>query len=245
LLLVDDSADVVLIIKRLGGRAGCEVMACGDTASAWTVLQEQRPALLLLDLNLPGEGGDVLCRRVRATPALAELKVAWLSHRDRSEDVLRGLTAGVDFLFSKELLGQPDTWIARLGEILSGKNPIIDDLRVIFHQRVLLPRPPREVIDSVNRLLRQPAMRRFAPDVVRELHRQVLNQLGDDPPTWFRPDGLSLDSAVIDLVSTDNVAAFLIALAEVLGRLLGIRDCAPLRGHLIATAHLLCEAHSL
>jgi CheY-like chemotaxis protein len=220
-----------LLIKRQGGRAGCEVRVCGDTTSAWTTLHEQRPALVLLDLNLPGEGGDLLCQRIRATPDLADLKIAWLSHWAQSEDVLRGLIAGVDYLFTKELLGQPDAWIARLREILSGTNALAEELQTIIQKRLLLPRPPREVIDSVSRLLLHPTLRRFGPAVLREILR--------------RADGPTLNPPHIEMMSSERLAAFLISLAEVLGRLLGVRDCAPLRGGLIAITHLLCGASSL
>jgi DNA-binding NarL/FixJ family response regulator len=217
-----------LLIQRQGGRAGCEVRVCGDTTSAWAALHEQRPALVLLDLNLPGEGGDVLCQRIRATPDFADLKIAWLSHWTQSEDVLRGLIAGVDHLFSKELLGQPDDWIARLREILSGSNALAEELQTIIQQHGLLPQAAREIIDSVQRLLRHPALRRFGPDVIREILRRA------DSPT--------LDPPHIEMMSSERMATFLVSLAAVLGRLLGDRECARFREGLIAIAHLLCRA---
>ena len=108
--LVDDAPDLGLVVTLLGRRAGCEVECRLDVPGAWEFLQHTRPDLILLDRNLPGVSGLELCRRVRATPALADLPIALFVYLRLTEDVAAGLEAGVDFLFSKELVGSPDEW---------------------------------------------------------------------------------------------------------------------------------------
>ena len=95
LVLVDDAPEIGVIVKHLGVRAGQDVRVYEDVAGAWDFLTRARPDLLIVDLNLSGENGLVLCRRVRATPAFTQLAVALFTNWDRPEDVIAGLEAGI------------------------------------------------------------------------------------------------------------------------------------------------------
>src|SRR6516164_2597201 len=129
LLLVDDVQEIQFIVQRLGKRAGYTVVCYPDVPAAWQCLQAllsaptdppaPLPDLLLLDLNLPGLSGLELCRRLRQTPQLAELPVAWFTQSDSSEDIAAGLGAGADFVVDKELVTRPDDWAKRIEEILA------------------------------------------------------------------------------------------------------------------------------
>ena len=119
LLLVEDAPDVALIVARLGGRMGLDVIHRPDVASAWECLRETHPDLILLDLNLLGERGEALCRRVRACPETVNIPIALFTHWDRPEDISSGLEAGGDYVVSKDLITRPEAWQARLREILA------------------------------------------------------------------------------------------------------------------------------
>jgi PAS domain S-box-containing protein len=119
LLLVEDMTEISLIAQRLGQRAGYRVDRSASAEEAWEYLQQSRPDLVLLDVNLPGMSGIELCRRIRATPNLSRLAIALFSHGDRSEDHRAGVAAGADWVLSKELLCQPDAWQQRLRELLT------------------------------------------------------------------------------------------------------------------------------
>ena len=118
LLVVDDAPEIVRLVEWLGRRQGYEVRSAGDVQAAWQTLQEWRPDLVLLDLNLPGDNGLVLCRRLRQASELASLPVALFGDWQRSDDIAEGLEAGIDFMIAKDLLCRPDEWQARLQEIL-------------------------------------------------------------------------------------------------------------------------------
>src|SRR5437870_12722355 len=115
LLLVDDSPEIGVIVERFSRSAGHQASSRTDVTSAWDYLSRTRPDLVVLDVNLPGESGLVLCRRIRAAPGLAKLPIAIFSHWDRPEDIAAGLRAGADFVLSKELLCSPDDWRIRVG----------------------------------------------------------------------------------------------------------------------------------
>lgn len=117
LLLVDDAPEMGLIVRSLARRAGWDVTVRIDAEAAWHSLDERRPDLILLDVNLPGASGLDWLRRVRGTPELAGLTVALYTHWGLPADVAAGLDAGVDFVFDKDLATRPADWQQRLAEI--------------------------------------------------------------------------------------------------------------------------------
>jgi PAS domain S-box-containing protein len=121
ILLVEDMPEIGLVAQRLGRRAGHVIDWLTTAEAAWDYLQHpnQRPDLLLLDINLPGMSGPELCRRLRATPELAGLTVALFSQMDRPEALAAGRAAGADFVLSKDLLSRPAVWQRRLQEMLA------------------------------------------------------------------------------------------------------------------------------
>jgi CheY-like chemotaxis protein len=120
ILVVDDAADVRLIVRRLLERAGQRVEVKPTAEAAWEYLSGVRPGLAILDVNLPAASGPDLCRQIRGLPRLAGLPVAIHSQPNRPEDIAAGIDAGADYIISKELLIQPADWQERVREILSG-----------------------------------------------------------------------------------------------------------------------------
>jgi CheY-like chemotaxis protein len=118
LLLVDDMPEVGLIVQRLGRRAGVTVVHRLRAEDAWDYLRQNRPDLVLLDVNLPGMSGPDLCRQLRATPGLADLPIAVFSTPAQQEELTAGLLGGPTFLFCKDLLARPDDFQRRLEELL-------------------------------------------------------------------------------------------------------------------------------
>jgi len=96
LMLVDDSAEMGVIVACLGKRADWEVQVCLDAETAWVALAQRRPDLVLLDVNLPGASGPEWLRRVRATPDFTGLPVALYTHWGLANDVATGLDAGAE-----------------------------------------------------------------------------------------------------------------------------------------------------
>jgi CheY-like chemotaxis protein len=224
LLLVDDAPDLGVIVTSLGRRCGCAVVCRPDAASAWEYLQAARPDLVLLDVGLPGESGLGLCRRLRAAPALADLKVALFSHWGLPGDVAAGLDAGADFLFSKDLVCRTDEWRRRLGEALAWRRggPAAG----------VAPLPAADWVERINQALNRPALRQAGPEVVRVLLRRALREAF--PPEaeaegWLAPGGAALDGARVPALPPGAVTALAGTLADLAWRLLGADESAALR----------------
>ena len=92
-LVVDDDPRTLRFAREALDGAGFDTLATGNFRDLARILDAERPALVLLDLLLPGSDGIELMAQV---PALAELPVIFISAYDRDETIARALDAGAD-----------------------------------------------------------------------------------------------------------------------------------------------------
>jgi CheY-like chemotaxis protein len=81
ILVVDDSITVRLVAQRLLLREGYRVALAVDGLQALSRLQEERPAVVLSDIEMPGMDGFDLARNIRADGALAGLPIIMITSR--------------------------------------------------------------------------------------------------------------------------------------------------------------------
>ena len=100
LLLVDDDPEIRGSV-RLGFELqwrDVEIVEAGAGAEALTLVEEERPDLVLLDIGLPDMDGYRVLREVRA---FSSVPVIMLTARDAIEDRVRGLDGGADDYLTK------------------------------------------------------------------------------------------------------------------------------------------------
>jgi DNA-binding response OmpR family regulator len=242
LLLVDDSPEICLIVERLARRAGQEVLSCGNVASAWEHLRQTAPDLLIVDLNLPGEDGLVLCHKVRQAPDLRALKVALFSNWDRSADIVAGLAEGVDYVLSKELLCRPEQWQARLRDLLQDTNSRAVGLLLSLQGAQMPDVTAARCAEIINQALRLPALRSLDHEIMQALFARAKCQSGwalrED---WLLPDGRGLRPERIGARQTEDVLAFALALKEQIWCVVGPAGSAPYAAALAAGIPPLAE----
>lgn len=95
LLVEDDQLSAALVQHRLI-KEGHEVVWIEDGREAYSVLQDSRFDLIILDVKLPGMDGLELLERLRKLPRLASVPVIMLTAMGREEDVVRGFDLGAD-----------------------------------------------------------------------------------------------------------------------------------------------------
>jgi len=98
-LVVDDTQRDRDLLSAVLEREGYEVLPAVDGAQALDLAARMKPALILLDILLPGMDGLEICRRLKADPATAGVPVIFLTGQSGSGQILAGFEAGaVDYV---------------------------------------------------------------------------------------------------------------------------------------------------
>ncbi len=113
ILLVDDDPTLLAVLSRRISRAGYEVRTVASGSSALKALETSWPALLVVDLMMPGMDGFELCRRVKQ---LADLPIIVLSAVDESEAKVSALELYAEDYVTKPF--DPDELVARIQRVL-------------------------------------------------------------------------------------------------------------------------------
>ena len=93
ILLLEDSADLRVLLERHLARAGYEVLTAGDAVEAGKLVVERSPHLIIADIQLPYMSGDEFVAALRADPAVRDIPVIFLSVDPRLEAHARRLGA--------------------------------------------------------------------------------------------------------------------------------------------------------
>jgi two-component system response regulator BaeR len=118
IVIVEDEPELAALVADYARAAGYTADVFGDGAAALDALRRDPPALVVLDLMLPGLDGLSLCRALRAdaNPVLAGLPVVMVTARVEEIDRLLGLDAGADDYLCKPF--SPRELVARIKAIL-------------------------------------------------------------------------------------------------------------------------------
>lgn len=103
ILLVEDNPQNMKLATLVLRGAGHEVLQAGDAPKALELARLHRPALALMDINLPGMDGLEATRRLKADPLTAGIKVVTLTAYAMPGDEARILAAGFDGYLSKPI----------------------------------------------------------------------------------------------------------------------------------------------
>jgi chemosensory pili system protein ChpA (sensor histidine kinase/response regulator) len=120
IMVVDDSLTVRKVTQRLLEREGYRVLLAKDGVDALEQMQETRPDLMLVDIEMPRMDGFDLTRHVRGDAATAALPIIMITSRtaDKHRNVALGL--GVDAYFGKPY--QEDALLAAITGLLETRN---------------------------------------------------------------------------------------------------------------------------
>lgn len=113
LFIVEDEPELAALVADYARAAGFAPMVFDDGAAALDALRSAAPALVVLDLMLPGLDGLSLCRSLRE---FSEVPVVMVTARVEEIDRLLGLEAGADDYLCKPF--SPRELMARIKAIL-------------------------------------------------------------------------------------------------------------------------------
>ncbi|CAD5374115.1 Two-component system response regulator [Rubrivivax sp. A210] len=101
ILIADDEPNILISLEFLMKREGHEVLLARNGIEALDAIRRERPALVLLDVMMPGKSGFEVCQAVRADESLAGIKILMLTAKGRDTDVAQGLGVGADGYMTK------------------------------------------------------------------------------------------------------------------------------------------------
>jgi DNA-binding response OmpR family regulator len=118
--VVDDESSIVQLVRLYLEREGYRVISLGDGGEALKMIHQVQPALVVLDIMLPGVDGLEVCRRLRAENNPAGILM--LTARDEDIDKIIGLEMGADDYLTKPF--NPRELVARVKAILRRGLPV-------------------------------------------------------------------------------------------------------------------------
>src|SRR2546423_1507275 len=143
-LIVEDDPDIAEGLRYNLEREGLEtrVALTGEQGLKAALDARNPPALVILDLMLPGMSGTELCRRLRREPATRRTPIIMLTARTSEADRVAGLELGADDYISKpfsvrELLARVRAVLRRADETATARyedsrlSIDFDDMRVV------------------------------------------------------------------------------------------------------------------
>lgn len=117
ILIVDDDREIRSLLADYLETNGYRTLTAADGTGMWKALETARPDLLVLDLNLPGDDGLTLCRKLRSA---SSLPVIMLTARSDPLDRILGLEMGADDYLPKPF--EPRELLARIRSVLRRSN---------------------------------------------------------------------------------------------------------------------------
>ena len=143
-LVVDDNKHNCELVRALLDDDGFEVATANDGASALEIFEVEQPALVLLDIMMPGMNGYEVCERIRRLPDGEDVGIVFLTALDDYGSYQRAVEAGANDFLTKPING--DELLMRTRSLLW-----VYQLRDEIEQGTYLLRQQRESMLSLQR----------------------------------------------------------------------------------------------
>ena len=157
ILIVDDEPQIRRVMRTTLSSNGYTVIEARSGEEALEIMRNERPELVLLDVNMPGIGGLEVCREIRDQ---SDVAIIMLTVRNTEHDKVLALDAGADDYVVKpfsieELLARIRAALRRTSSAEPVANYVSTDLEIDFERtRVLVQGRPVRLTPKEFELLR-------------------------------------------------------------------------------------------
>lgn len=100
-LVVEDDEAILRLIETSLTHEGYAVVTAMDGEAALVRCVEERPSVVILDVNLPKLDGYTVAKRLKAVDSLRQIPIIFLTARDRPADIIAGIQAGARHYLTK------------------------------------------------------------------------------------------------------------------------------------------------
>jgi two-component system alkaline phosphatase synthesis response regulator PhoP/two-component system response regulator RpaA len=100
-LVVEDDDIVARTIERTLRGHEFKVSVANSGVQALQAARRKTPAIILLDVIMPGMDGYAVCREIRADPLLSHIPILFLTAKSKDDDRITGFRAGADDYLAK------------------------------------------------------------------------------------------------------------------------------------------------
>lgn len=121
ILVIDDHPETLSIIQSVLQQQGYLVVGARSGFRGLSLAESENPDLILVDGIMPEMDGWEVCRRLRATPKLADVPIIMFTAVDEAEKKLAGFDAGADDYLTKPT--EPAELLERVKMILENRTP--------------------------------------------------------------------------------------------------------------------------
>ena len=128
IVIVEDDPNIADLLDMYLRDAGFRVLQANHGGRGLELVEQQRPAMVVLDIGLPDIDGFEVCRRIRAR---SSVPVLFLTARDGEIDRVLGLELGADDYVTKPF--SPREIVARVKAILRRGQPDTRDDHNVVH----------------------------------------------------------------------------------------------------------------
>ena len=154
IMIVDDDPNIAQLINLYLTKDGFDTVIYGRGDEALEAFRQNPPALMVLDIMLPGMDGLAVCREVRK---ISQIPIIMLTAKDETFDKVLGLELGADDYVTKPFEGKE--LLARIKAVLRRSAPVGESQDMlsfpgltislekyeVYYQGKLVEMPPKEL----------------------------------------------------------------------------------------------------
>ncbi len=105
IMVVDDHPDILDIAKTILERSGYVIQTADRGMKVFSLLEEKKPDLIILDVMMPHMDGLEVLERLKGTAETSSIPVILLTAQAQQEDMQRGYKLGADYYVIKPFTG--------------------------------------------------------------------------------------------------------------------------------------------
>jgi DNA-binding response OmpR family regulator len=119
ILIADDHAVCMQLLRACLTSSGYRVLCAQDGREALTLMETERPQLVILDVMMPVMDGMEVLRRAKDDPSLAKIPAIMVTSREQQADILDAVKLGAADYMIKPFV--PTELLARVTRIISDR----------------------------------------------------------------------------------------------------------------------------